>query len=146
MTEWRTFPYLLPDDHFATLEQIMVQLPEGDEMEMTWEKAAFFVAVVADPKAALMLHLQLENGRPSADDGTALLEENELWVKEEERAHCEELLATLCPSNANWQAIAFMHFASAEAHYRFGQAYTLATGIAHSAHLQTAAPSTVRTM
>ena len=132
MNGWRSCIYPVPDDGFETLERIMISLPDVAYIEVSWERLPAFVVTVDDPKAAIYLRLSIENGPPTDSDGNSLLEPEEVWVVEDERAYCERLLVENCPSRAVWRACARMMFASDEAHRTFGAAYTLMTGLPHA--------------
>jgi hypothetical protein len=129
MSGLREWAYPMHDDDFETLERIMMSLPD---IEVVWERLPAFAVAVADPTAAVYLRLAVESEPPTNDDGSSLLDPNEIWVADDERPECERLLVEACPSPAVWLAFACMMFASDEAHRAFGAAYTAATGRPHA--------------
>ena len=141
MTVWREWAYPIAEGDFEVLEDILMALPDPASVELFWERLPGFVAVVADVAAAVYLRLALENGRPTDEDGRPILEPNEVWVGADERARCENLLARNCPSPVRWFSYARIAFATAEAHRRFGAAYTAATGLPNAASVRSSKPS-----
>ena len=120
----------MPDDADAAMQQIMRLL--ADEVfdgDFTWRRLGAAVVCIPDEMARVYIKLAFEGGRPTYQDGSPVLEADEVLISDQHRAECDRLLREVCSAKA--QRLDLMYLATNSKGFgtAFAEAYAKVTGL-----------------
>ena len=127
MTHRRYFLYPVPDG-LPTMLAVVNSLEGDEDTEFGWSRLSASLVVLSSLTAAIYLRAVFTH-RPTDIHGASLLEDHEVWVEDEDRPECEQMLLENCPSPAAWFDLIEVSFATEDEHRAFGAAYTAITGL-----------------
>ena len=120
----------MPDDNGATMREIIAEVSaQVPAAECNWRRLEASVVRIPDAAARIFIKMAFERGRPAYQDGSSLLDADEVIVCDQHRDECRRLLEEVCPSRAEWLDLVYLTTKSEAFSEAFAAAYTETTGL-----------------